>query len=709
MQRIVFDDWTLIPASGELTRGGTSVRLQEQALQVLLALLERPGEVVTREELIARLWPNVVVDYESSLKSVVRKLRLALADDAEHPRYVETLPRKGYRFVGTLAVAAPSDSPARAEAHRLRAWRRPLIGALTAAAFALLGAVVHYGPSSQRIRLGVMPLENLSPDPTNAFFADGLHEEIIGTLASRASDMDVISRTTMMSYRGELKAVADIARELSVTHVLEGSVRREGREVRVAVQLIEARTDRRLWSQSYDRELGNAMTLQSEVANAVAAQLAVKLANRGGGLPPSRHPDAYDAYLKALLALRAVDQRTPTADFARIEQWLSDAIALDGSFAAAYVQRAQLRLSAYVQNHDVSEHNRNAARLDIETARRLAGDAVAVVQASSRYSALFEAGPDEAFAILDSPELAASREPAVLLWRAFFLLRAGRAEQGLAAYAQAAALDPGNPSIAGAWERELWALRRPAEALAVVRDFNERQPGSMRFGDLEFAFTGDTARLRADIEAASPRMAADSRLLALFDLFRYERRFAELDELLRGLHADTVRVGGFREYGAPGTGSKPVAELLGWAELLNDASAQAADEGRALLAFVASQTATPHNAWHLRMLAAEGALFLGDRARAVEDTRAALDMTPQRYDFLTLYSRMMAARIYAWAGADALAVELLEQLSTGATSVGPAEIVRDPLFAIPLSGNGRYAALAQRLEAELERNRHAFR
>jgi tetratricopeptide (TPR) repeat protein len=406
--------------------------------------------------------------------------------------------------------------------------------------------------------------------------------------------------------------------------------------------------------------------------------------------------------------MQSLDRRTAAETVASAERWLDEAIALDDTFAAAYVRRAQLRISKYVLNYDVSDANREAARRDIERARSLAGDAVAVLQAHSRYSALFVTGPDAAAAIFDAPELAASREPEVLLWRGFFLCRAGRTEQCLEQYALAARLDPGNAAIMGAWVRELWAQRRPLDALGVVRAFNERQIAALDFGDLELAFTGGTERLRSELDVAQRMTAPDSRVVATFDLLRFEQRFSELESLLAHFEGATVRVGGFRDFGLPGIGENPVAELEGWADLLLDQRTEAASHGHTVRAFVAQQTPTLHNDWHLRMLEAEAALFAGEHERAVQLADDALELTPGVFDFVTQYSKMLAARIYAWAGAPDKAVDLLEELADRAPSLGPAEIARDPFFAKPLSANVRFQTLAARLEAQIARNRAAF-
>src|SRR5450755_1165323 len=211
--------------SGELHRQGTKVSLQGQPFQVLVLLLERPGEIVTREELTRKLWPdNTFVDFERGLNKAINKLREAPRDHAEKPRYIETLPQRGYRFIAQAATAAP-DLAAAAES------RSPRIDSLV-----------------------VLPLDNHSGDPAQEYFSDGMTEELI-TAISRISSLRVISRTSAMMYKGARKSLPEIAKELHVDAVVEGSVARSGDKVRITAQLIYARQDRHLWAGRYEREL----------------------------------------------------------------------------------------------------------------------------------------------------------------------------------------------------------------------------------------------------------------------------------------------------------------------------------------------------------------------------------------------------------------------------------------------------------------------
>ena len=247
-------------AARELRKNGIKIRLQEQPFQVLALLLENRGEVMTREELRQKLWPaDTFVDFDNGLNTAINKIREALCDSAESPRYVETLPRRGYRFIG------PSEQP-----------------------------------SGKIQSLVVLPLENLSHDPEQEYFADGLTEALITNLA-KISALRVVSRTTAMQYKGARKTVPEIVRELGVDAIVEGTVQRFGERACVSAQLVQASTDTHLWAESYERDLRDMMALQSELARAIASEIQVKLTpHEQMQLARVRQldPEAYDCYLK---------------------------------------------------------------------------------------------------------------------------------------------------------------------------------------------------------------------------------------------------------------------------------------------------------------------------------------------------------------------------------------------------------------------------
>ena len=240
---IHFGEFALDPRSGELRRRGSRVKLQNQPLQVLLSLLEHPGDVVSREELRLRLWPaDTFVDFDRGLNKAINMLRRALHDRATKPRFVETFPRRGYRFI----------QPPEGSASGQRSSKRT--------------EFLHRLPMCpESTLLAVLPLENLSGDPAEEYFSDGMTAELISALASIGS-LRVISRTSAMMYRGTRKQMPAIARELHVDAVVEGSVARADHRVRISAQLIHAREDRLLWSGRYERDLQDVLQLQVEIA-----------------------------------------------------------------------------------------------------------------------------------------------------------------------------------------------------------------------------------------------------------------------------------------------------------------------------------------------------------------------------------------------------------------------------------------------------------
>jgi TolB-like protein len=563
--------------------------------------------------------------------------------------------------------------------------------------------------ATARVRIAILPFENLSPDSADAFFADGMHEEVLNSLAGRTQNIDVISRATMMSYRNAKQSPRDIARALSASHLLAGTVRREGTHVRISVTLIDGANDNLLWSQRFDRELNDAMTLQSEVAGSVAERLAVRFVSGPGTLPPSRNAQAYDLWLRGVLAWQngASGPGRPVEEMQRVEDLYSQAIELDPDFAAAYADRARVRSQFYISGWDVSDANLDEARADLAVARRLAGDAPHVLVREATFVALIDddiKGSLEKFA---RAEAVGPLTADFLMSKANFLRLAGRIDEALAADANAARLDPANPTISIFWMRNLLSVRRFAEATQVADAFEQRVPGSIERGESIFAYTGSTARWRAEVEL---QKGGDS-LLGLSSeaaLMRVEGHSAELLQRLEALGDATYRQRpslGFLIAATP----VPIAELRGWERLLAGDSVAAAREGRRLLDFLAKQPLPRRSVWWPKLLGAEGALFVGDRRRAIADARAVLATAGNSpHIAIALHSRARVARILAWAGEKEAAIALLEELSAPALSMGPAEVTRDPLFVKPLEGEPRYKALRARLENEIAVNARAL-
>ena len=290
--------------SGEVRKAGLRIKVQQQPMKLLEILLERKGEVVTREEFRSRVWPSENFgDFDLALNIAIGKLRSALGDSAENPRFIETLPKRGYRFIanvsvvdgdprakksgsaaGDLAETEPADEVGNAKlvvAPRRQLW--PARRIIVAIALVLILPILAFWLFRSRERaptgirsLAVLPLENLSGDAAQSYFADGMTDELITDLA-QISALRVISRTSVMVYKGARKPLPQIARELNVDAVVEGTVLRSGDQVRITAQLIEASTDKHLWSQSYEGELRDTLALQKRVAGAIADQIRISL------------------------------------------------------------------------------------------------------------------------------------------------------------------------------------------------------------------------------------------------------------------------------------------------------------------------------------------------------------------------------------------------------------------------------------------------
>jgi TolB-like protein/DNA-binding winged helix-turn-helix (wHTH) protein/Flp pilus assembly protein TadD len=356
--RVVFEAYEVDFRTGELRKHGVRIRLQAQPLRILEMLMERPGNVVTREELKGKLWPaDTFGDFDHGLNKAINKIRDALADSALNPRYIETVARRGYRFIPLVtevdepaktvepvipdASAANGDNPQPAEKPATSlsrpdflAWK--IAGACLAL---LLGAFVVWKlqpanrPSDIR-SLAVLPLENLSSDVSQEYFADGMTDELITALGT-TNGLRVISRTSVMLYKHARKPLPQIARELKVDAVVEGTVLRSGDHVRITAQLIRATADEHLWSQSYEGDLRDTLELQDHVARAIADRIRVKVISKEQTpleKPKLLNPDAYDAYLKG----RYFWNKRTEQGLKKAIDFFNQAIAKDPNYAQAY-------------------------------------------------------------------------------------------------------------------------------------------------------------------------------------------------------------------------------------------------------------------------------------------------------------------------------------------------------------------------------------
>jgi TolB-like protein/DNA-binding winged helix-turn-helix (wHTH) protein/Flp pilus assembly protein TadD len=346
---IRFATYELDVAAGELRRRGVRLPVTGLPVNILAILAANPGTLVSREELRNRLWPpNTFVDFDHSIRNAVARLREVLDDSADHPRYIETVPRRGYRFIADVEApptaepvprapdAPPTDVPVVEPGPTRRRSRIAIaLAVLVLCALATLGYWLTHRSKLEPIRsLAVLPFENLSGDPSQEYLADGVTESVIGRLAA-IRNLRVISRTSVMTFKGKHTIVPEIAKALDVDAIVEGSVIREGNRVRVHAQLIRARTDAHFWSESYDRDLGDALSLEADLAQAIALKVAATISGEENArITASRHvaPEVYESYLKG----RSVSGQNRAA----VEQsiaYFEDAIRKDPSFAPAYL------------------------------------------------------------------------------------------------------------------------------------------------------------------------------------------------------------------------------------------------------------------------------------------------------------------------------------------------------------------------------------
>lgn len=332
--------------SGELRKAGMKQKLAGQPFQVLQALLERPRGIVTREELRERLWPgNTFVDYELGLKKAVNRLREVLGDSAESPHFIETIPKRGYRFLGTLEAA---EQPALVPATTHLPTKMKIPRALTVGLALVPIAALLIGLNIDKLRtrifaksrsleirsIAVLPLQNLSNDPNQDYFSDGITDALTTDLAQIGS-LRVISRTSATQFKGTKKTLPQIGRDLKVDAIVEGTVARAENRVRITAQLIEASSDHHLWAKSYERDLKDVLALQDEVARDIAEEIRVKLSpeerSRLTGAKPINR-EAHEAYLRGRFLW---NQRTED-QLHKAKQYFEEAIAKDPSYAPAY-------------------------------------------------------------------------------------------------------------------------------------------------------------------------------------------------------------------------------------------------------------------------------------------------------------------------------------------------------------------------------------
>lgn len=449
MQTIRFGPYALDARSGELRRDGELVPIAPQPFRLLLALASRPGQVVTREELRREVWGDeTFVDFERGLNFCILQARTALGDDAKNPLYIETLPRRGYRFVAN--VGRPSKR------HPVR-W-------ISAAAALLVVVVALAWQRDQPIPTGktmlaVLPFEGAAP------FADGMTEELITHLgALQPQRLGVIARTSILTYRDTKKSVRNIGRELRVQYVVEGSVRREGDRVRVSAQLIDTRDQTQLWSESFDRNGAGALAIQRDVAERIARALRIELL--ADDTLTARSPSAHDAYLRG-------KQQSSVEE-------LRSAVRLEPTFVLAHIALAEavhvLAMREQIDARVAGEEIRAAS----ETALRLAPSLSQSHDIAAMHAFWYAWDWDAAEEAYERAIRLNPNEPGALHDHGWLLITRGEFDEGIAEIRRAQELDPVSPraTIHVAWayiytRRYDDAIREARRALSLDPKFDE--------------------------------------------------------------------------------------------------------------------------------------------------------------------------------------------------------------------------------------------
>jgi TolB-like protein/DNA-binding winged helix-turn-helix (wHTH) protein/tetratricopeptide (TPR) repeat protein len=562
--------------AGELRRDGSRIKLQEQPFRVLTLLLEHPGKVVSREELRNKLWPaDTFVDFDHSLNAAIRRLRDALGDSAENPKFVETVSRRGYRFLapvnGEQTVIAVAPQPSTSQ-HRRMMVAAGVVLLLGIGALALM--LRNGGAKSSReppIRsIAVLPLENLSGDPTQEYLADGITEALIGRL-SGIHDLRVISRTSVMRFKQTRLSVPEISKTLSVDAIVEGSVIREGSSIRVHAQLIRGATDGHVWSETYDRELRDVLALESEVAQSIAKKVEVTVTGEEHerlSRAPSVSPEVYESYLKGRFALSRSNSRSEIEESIR---YFEEAVKRDPRFAPAYVgvARANSALSTIFMGAR-PENAREAAMSAIRKALELDPDSAEAhviladlqeqqwhwTEAEAEYRRALELNPSNPAAHngLSGWMLRQGRADEALTWAkrgreldplavsgaeiGWILFQARRYDEALHELRSVLAIEPNDASILRYLGYVLIAKNQPEDAIPVLEKaltLSDRSPGIIGVLIRAYAHAGrraDALKLLAELKKRKQAgyVPAGAFVNAYLGLGERDQGFASLEQ-----------------------------------------------------------------------------------------------------------------------------------------------------------------------------------
>lgn len=540
-----FGVFELDPGSGELRKSGVLIHLPPQPAKILAFLASHPGQLITREEIRQHVWGSeTFVDAEQGLNQCIKQIRTALGDDAEAALYIQTLPRRGYRFIAPMnsgVAAAPSaaaeerpEERGTEAAGQRRARLRPWMVAVPVLAAIGVASVLIINPPGPLERLlarrsppriesiAVLPLVNLSRDPEQEYLADGMTEELITTLG-QTSALRVISRTSVMRYKGSTKPLPEIARELNVDAVVEGTLSRSGGRVLVTANLLHGPTDRHLWAQSYERDLDDVLILQREIARTIVKEIRATIsptAQARQGRPRPLNPEAHELYLKGQYHYY---KWTPP-EFEKAVTYFEKAIAVDPNYAEAYLGLAKTYgwqwIQGSLQPKDAYPKFSAALKRALEIDDTLPeAHYVLAVSAFYFYWNWGQAEAEFKRALALNPNLEEAR-----FEYAWFLSSMGRFAEGVAEAKRAVENDPLSVLANLALGLNYQRARQYDQALAQCRKTIELEPNDPRAHEFIAGVYQDLGlfeeAVRANQKAMTLRAAKSEDVAALGEAFR---------------------------------------------------------------------------------------------------------------------------------------------------------------------------------------------
>jgi TolB-like protein/DNA-binding winged helix-turn-helix (wHTH) protein len=476
--------WLIEPSLNAVSRTGESIHLAPKVMGVLVCLAQHAGQAVSKEDLLQTVWPDTFVG-DDVLKGSISELRRVLGDDAREPTIIQTIPKRGYRLVAPVQPVnggREASTGNRAETNRVVSTRKFWMRALAVGAAALLFVFLGANVGRQRARLAgksaapqihslaVLPLQNLSADPAQEYFSDGLTDALITDLA-QISSLKVISRTSSMQYKQTKKSLPEIARELNVDGIVEGTVQRSGHRVRITAQLIQGSTDKHLWANSYETESRDVLALERDVTADVARQVQARLAPQNQIPSPQRRPvnlQALEAYLQGNYRLYKQGKGFGDEELRRAAEYFQQVIDADPNFAPAFVGMAQAHDGLLLGSSEDTAIRKRAAETAVELDPSYSDARVAL--AWMKFQPLLDwQGAEDEFrrAIALNPNNAAAHSGFSAL-----LYAMGRLDEGLRESQIAQELDPNQDHLSDA----LWRRRDYDGASTMLRMMLQRQP-----------------------------------------------------------------------------------------------------------------------------------------------------------------------------------------------------------------------------------------